>query len=234
MNINLNDGKCHPLEEINNYDKKIIAKQFSEGNRALEELLLKLWHIGIETIACCKGTYEKDHKPDELVPVFKIPYLAINLTPETREKVLTFVEYLLNENGLKKPDIIFKNTLTQLGHSNIIVLERIFLNNSSCDKMFESILSACDKMLLNKHLNKNEKSTFSNELIDNLSSREIINPYIKEISVKISQNGKTQFKIKNKLNKSIKASINSKSIKKIDRIIEEYTDVIEYENNKDL
>ena len=62
MSINLNDGKCHTLEEINNYDKKLIADQFSEGNKTLKELLLKLWNLEIETFACCKGTYEKDHK----------------------------------------------------------------------------------------------------------------------------------------------------------------------------
>lgn len=38
------------------------AKQFSEGNKILEEILLQCWEKGIQTKFCCAGHYFKDFK----------------------------------------------------------------------------------------------------------------------------------------------------------------------------
>lgn len=221
MKQNLNDGKIHSLEEIMNANPNIAAKQFSENNKYLEQTLLNLWSLGINTSACCKGTSEKDHKENT---VFKIPYLLIEITPETQTKVLTFLDFLLNEKSSNKPIISFKSLNYNDKKRNVILLDKIFLSNKSCDNMFKNILNATIKMKSNEKINSNSGKKLGIAVIEELSKREISNHNIKEISIKIDSNGKSKFSIKNIKDKSLKLIINEKNYSKIQTIYENYTD----------
>ncbi len=53
-----------------------MAKDFSEGSKTLEELLLTLWNYKIETYSCCKGGHSAEHLYNGEA---NIPFVLINL-----------------------------------------------------------------------------------------------------------------------------------------------------------
>lgn len=68
-----NDGKVVDKEfsELSEEQKAEQAKEFSEGNKDLEDILLFLWSKGIKTIACCKG-HENHGRPYVFFHINKI------------------------------------------------------------------------------------------------------------------------------------------------------------------
>ncbi len=58
---NLNNGSVVDFDKITDYQK--AARDFAEGNKELEELLLNCFSKRIKTIACCGGHEDKNRKP---------------------------------------------------------------------------------------------------------------------------------------------------------------------------
>jgi len=103
--MNYNDGKVHtdffdkPKEELD-----LIAKEFSEGNENLEELLKTLWSKKIKTSACCIGhkkskslflnenTGEIIEKDNNLVS-----YISIVIDDESKNKIMPLITSMLEK-----------------------------------------------------------------------------------------------------------------------------------------
>ena len=145
------------------------AKQFSEGSKALEQVLLNLWGMGIETFACCKGTNGDNH---EEYDIMKTPYLSILITKESAEKVKSLMRYLCNDSTYSRPNMhIFKDD-ANIENRVSLLLDRICLSNSGCENMFNHILRATESMKSEKQINKeNPDLELVFEMIDEFLNR---------------------------------------------------------------
>ena len=88
--IENNDKGLYTLDEIKK-NMPAFAKKFSEGNKELEKLLLKLWENNIPTIACCGHEpvfFGKSHHSGNFVFFEKSAYIAIDTT--NMKKGVTF------------------------------------------------------------------------------------------------------------------------------------------------
>lgn len=70
-----NNGSTINFDKIENY--YIAAKEFSEGNKDLEKLLLYCFGNGIKTVACCAGHKEKS----------QLPYIALSYNENNKELI---------------------------------------------------------------------------------------------------------------------------------------------------
>ena len=151
----LNDGSTHTTDEIKEIGLQEAAKQFSEGDNTLEKLLLMLWDMGISTQACCRGSSSPDHPAG----IIKSPYIAINITPETKDLVFNIVRYVNAKKVSNAPEITYTNGKISKriqgkpdAYLNIIRFGRDFLRNKNAHQMFEVIIEAILDMKAEKEL----------------------------------------------------------------------------------
>lgn len=85
----LNTGKV--VEEIPEELYEKAAKDFSEGNPELEQLLLYCFRNGIQTFACCAG------HGDEYYP----PYIAFRINDKTYKIILRLIKELSNSSDIE-------------------------------------------------------------------------------------------------------------------------------------
>jgi len=221
METNLNDGKCHGVDEIKNNGLEQSAKQFSEGNKLLEEILLNLWSLGIETLACCKGEHVKGHEIDSAL-FFRFPYIAIKVTEQTKEKVMLLIKILANEKGNSKPNITYKNTVFRNEQSSTLLIDRMFLSNANVNKMFKVVLSATEKMKTIKKVQLNEDVNLTTKLINYICTKELYRGQaVRSIHLKIAHNNSCSATFKDLQNKIKKKNINKQTIGKIKNFCDE-------------
>lgn len=79
---NLNNGSIVEFSQIEDYQK--AAKDFAEGNRELEQLLLNCFSKGIKTIACCGGHEDKNRKP----------YISFSYSSENEQLIYAIISKL--------------------------------------------------------------------------------------------------------------------------------------------
>lgn len=81
--MNYNNGKVYHPNDKSIDEQYKMARDFSEGNPILEQLLLSLWKRGIRTIACCNG-HDKD----------RFAYLSLEVDNNYPfvNKVMNFIE----------------------------------------------------------------------------------------------------------------------------------------------
>ena len=60
------------LTKLDKSEQQRYAKDFSENDKDLENLLLFLWGNGINTIACCAGHIQRNDKPYIYLDVMKM------------------------------------------------------------------------------------------------------------------------------------------------------------------
>jgi len=168
----LNDGRIHSFDEIKNYGMEHALDEFSEGHPLLRKCLVNLWTLGIETTACCKGTNEKDHKSEAL---FRIPYIAINVTQENKDKIFTLINYLMGEKSISKPHILLKNynKILLSSHDRVLVLEQFFLSNGKVNEFFQTIANATEKMKMHQEIKSSPLLKMILDSLAVLSEREI-------------------------------------------------------------
>ena len=87
---NLNTGSVVDFHQLKDYEK--AARDFSEGNKELEKLLLNCFHRGIQTTACCGGHENENRKP----------YISFSYSPENEQVI-----YALLSN-LKDRECVFR------------------------------------------------------------------------------------------------------------------------------
>ena len=216
MEKTLNDGKCHTIDEIKNSGMAKSAKEFSEGDKNLESILLNLWEMGIETVACCIGRNEENHPEDD--SIFKIPYLTIKIDEQNYSKVITLIKHIMQNNDFCKPNIYFRrydyDFTTNSNHSSSITLERIFLTKQSAKKMFSCILKCVEDLKNNKPL-KEETSSASLEMIEELSQSMIINPFVQKCEIKINHNNQSTFSFGSTQKKKFSCKLNEKTLNSV-------------------
>lgn len=83
MSIIYNNGSTISFNQIEDYS--IAAKEFAEGDKELEQLLLYCFSNGIMTVACCKG-----HKENGTLPYIAFVY------NEKNKKIIYYLMSLLN------------------------------------------------------------------------------------------------------------------------------------------
>lgn len=127
-NKSLNKGIPLSFDEINNYEK--AAKDFAEGNKALERLLLNCFSKGIKTHACCGG-----HHEDNLDP-----YIAFSYNKENEQYIYSILSELV-DTGL-----VFGYSKLTNGRS-FISIEGDALNTKS---LFDKINQIIDSVNINK------------------------------------------------------------------------------------
>lgn len=210
---NLNDGQGHGIDEILKVGEEEAAKQFSEGNKYLQQILLELWKLGIETSACCKGEQTQDHTMDNNL-IFKIPYIAIRVTEKSKQQILQLIHYIVNEKGSSRPNITYKNYIFNNENYNVLVLERTFLSNANVNNMFKQLLSAIKKMQNQEKIEEQEDVKLSINLIEYLSDK-TLDYGTKSMHVSISHNNQCNIAIKNIKGQTKKQHISAKTIKRI-------------------
>ena len=133
MAENYNNGTVVQQHDIKNFP--LASKQFSEGDKNLEQLLLVSWARGLKTISSCKGHLEKE----------EIPTITFVINIENIE----YIGAILNTAILNNYDFSF-SVGTGL-KANLTIMDTEFLKTGKTD-MFVNILSAI------KSLNKSEVS----------------------------------------------------------------------------
>lgn len=84
---NLNNGRVVDFNQIDDYQK--AAKDFSEGNKELENLLLNCFSKGIKTVACCGGHENENRKP----------YISFSYSYENEQYIYAIISKL-KDSGL--------------------------------------------------------------------------------------------------------------------------------------
>lgn len=230
---NLNSGKPISFEEINKEGLRESAKQFSEGNKDLENLLLTLWNMNIITNACCKGTNEEDHHGE----FHKTPYISINLNSENSNNVLTWIKYILNEKSLSKTEIHFVNGLMRDLKSNskekekfcFLRIGQFSLTNEQSEKFFKNLLKATKKYQQSKSYEE-LPSPPALTLIEDLISRKINVNDVSIIEIKVYQKKKDYFAYGKYGFKSAKKMFIT--MKNLDNIKQEYNNLTTASNLK--
>ena len=185
-------GKPVDFKEVEAFGLEESAKLFSEGNKDLEELLLTLWDMGIQTNTCCKGTSEKDHKPGELL---KFPYIALRVTEESLNKILPLTEIILHDKSLNRCNVEFTLSREPKTNKRVCVLTFTFncLTNSQCEQFFKRLLKIAKKLQqcdIEFDATKNHPAF---DLISDLANKAIDTLYFSHIAIKLNQNKKSVF-----------------------------------------
>lgn len=185
-------GKPVAFDKVEAFGLDKSARLFSEGNKDLEELLLTLWSMGIQTNSCCKGTSESNHKPNELL---KFPYIALIVTEESLNKILPLTEIILHDKSLNKCNVEF--ALSREAGSNkrecVLTFTLTCLTNSQCEQFFKRLLNIAKKL---KQFNIEFDATKNHpafDLISDLANKAIDTRYFSHIGIKLNQNKKSVF-----------------------------------------
>lgn len=95
MKINYNNGHVIDVAEMTVNEYEIAAKEWSEGSKSLEELLLYCLKNGIITQSCCTGHKEND-----------TAFLQFELSEKNRKAIIKIINRYYNLNGV---NMIFVN-----------------------------------------------------------------------------------------------------------------------------
>ena len=223
MEKNLNDGKNHSLDEIKEISFEQAAKQFSEGDETLAQILLSLWELNIETVACCIGRFEEYHQQED-DKIIKSPYVTLKIDENNVDKVMTLIKHVVNNKDACKPNIRFDrfdfDWENQSHHISSVTFERSFLTKQSAKSMFNTLLGCINDLKNNKELKK-DKPSETLGLIEAISQSKINNPFIEKCEIKINHSNQSQFYLgpvnPSRNRKSFKCRINANTIDEIKR-----------------
>lgn len=147
-----------------------LAKDFSEGSEELENILINLWDMGIETFACCKGLNEGEHQNG----LIKIPYVSILITPENVKKVKTLMTYLSAGEKSSRPNMYVIKDDYNIGDRVSLLLDRICLTNQGCEQVLKNILSATESMKAKEKIDeKSADLSLVFDMMDEFLNREL-------------------------------------------------------------
>ena len=223
-----NSDKPIPFNEVEKYGYERAAKLFSEGSEELEQLLLTLWEMGIQTNACCKGTEEFDHKQG----LIKMPYITLNLTEDRLNLILNLVEDVLKDKSLKRTSVEF--SLVMLRDRNDLIAGRkrgCFLNfNQNClsnfqtKQFFKKLLNVVNHLKEHQKENKDQITNPSLILINDLATKTFDDNDYSIITIKTSANKKNYFSCgKYGLKPKFKTHITCDNIDKIKEFYADFT-----------
>ena len=85
-----NKDRCYSYSEIN----QDLLRKFSEGSKALEDLLIYCYENKIETRACCIGHREDGYQSK--------PYISFVIPEEQQFIIETVINYLLSQNSFSE------------------------------------------------------------------------------------------------------------------------------------
>lgn len=187
-------GKPVDFKEVEAFGLEESAKLFSEGNKDLEELLLTLWDMGIQTNTCCKGASEKDHRPGELL---KFPYIALRVTEKSLNTILPLTEIILHDKSLNRCNVEFSlsREVGSKDNKRVCVLTYTLpcLTNSQCEQFFKRLLKIAKKVQQCDIAFDATKNHPAFNLIGDLANMAIDTRYFSHIGIKLHQNKKSVF-----------------------------------------
>lgn len=99
-----NNGHVVDVKQMNVNDYEIAAKEWAEGSKSLEELLLYCLKNNIVTQACCAGHKEVDR-----------PFLQFELSEKNINVIIKIINQYYNLNGV---NITFVNQPGVIGCKN--------------------------------------------------------------------------------------------------------------------
>ena len=155
--------------KMNEEKLKEYAKEFAEGSDTLEQILLNLWQLGIQTFACCKGFKNKEHNTDYIRP-----YIAILITPETIGNVQTFMRYLETLKITCRPNMVIIKDGPLIKDRTALCVDRHCLTNSRCQKVLDGILMATESMKKQEKLPSKSKLDSTFELMQSFIDRDLV------------------------------------------------------------
>ena len=117
-----------PMNEVVNNNKK-YAHLFSEGNLKLEEILLLLWKIGIQTKGCCCGHDDGS--------IYSGPYVGLGLNNNVNDVIN------LLSNISKKENV--RISFVSNGSKKVAGIHNGKYDDKSNIKLFDNILCALKK-----------------------------------------------------------------------------------------
>lgn len=123
----LNTGKVVDFNSIKNFEQ--AARDFSEGNKELEQLLLDCFNNSIMTTACCAGHVERGQKP----------YISFKLN-ELNKKYYDNLLLQLSESGYE-----FRYIKVENNQSHIQIEENEYFDFSSPSLLFQRITEIIKK-----------------------------------------------------------------------------------------
>lgn len=171
------------FQAIKNLGYNNAAKIFSEDDNLLAQILEKLWNNNQFTFACCKGRSEKGHRTG----LQKQPYVSILIDEENKQEVFKLIKYILSSKNKFKPDITFSTTMLNNKYRTSVLLDRTFLTNGPCDKMFNEILNSLNNYKFADNINLSDKTNEILALCSKLIFGVVTPPY-SDLSLKISHN----------------------------------------------
>lgn len=118
---NLNNGSVVDFSQIYDYQK--AAKDFAEGNKELERLLLNRFSKGIKTTACCGGHEDKNRKP----------YISFSYSSENEQLIYAII------SKLKDSGFNFRYNKLSSGKSFFSVEEDSSFDFSKVSTLFNAI-----------------------------------------------------------------------------------------------
>ncbi len=129
---NLNNGSVVDFSQIKDYQQ--AAKDFAEGNRELEQLLLNCFSRGIKTTACCGGHEDKKRKP----------YISFLYSPENEQLIYALLA------KLKDNEFDFRYNKLLNGKSFFFISEGRMFDFNSASTLFNDINSVIDSFDIGK------------------------------------------------------------------------------------
>lgn len=118
---NLNNGSVVDFSQIKDYQR--AARDFSEGNKELEQLLLNCFGKRIKTTACCGGHEDKNRKP----------YISFSYSSENEQYIYAII------SKLKDSGFCFRYNKLSNGKSFFSIEEGQSFNFSKDSTLFDDI-----------------------------------------------------------------------------------------------
>lgn len=133
----LNTGNV--VENVSEELWQQAAKDFSEGNKDLECLLLYCFQNGLETKACCAGHEEQF---DELGN--GTPYIVFEYNENSSKAIISIIKKLMNKKGIK----------LELDNTNDLFGKSFQINFDTLQADWNEILRACQTREKDGKINK--------------------------------------------------------------------------------
>lgn len=184
------------FDDLTKLDKSVqqkYAKDFSEDDKDLENLLLFLWRNGINTIACCAGHIERNDKPYIYIDVMK-------MKTNTLKQILKWHLY----NYVDISNIMVRNQYNQKsinGNQKQVVKVALFFPFDAI-RPFLSLQNKVEQILNNeeKHYKlTKQQNDFISDVINvtklDMKKYENDNPFLDIIAIGIHDVWKNKFSI---------------------------------------
>ena len=166
----LNTGKV--VEEIPEELFEKAAKDFSEGNKELEDLLLYCFRNNIKTIACCAG-----HKENN-----SFPYISFKINDKTFKPILRMIKAISN---IKDVELSFTNYIKKDKNFSFT----IYSHGVGASKLFNAIKQACESK---EDVNLEALSYIDQKIISVMMNHSIDREYFR-IDKNITQSGSSEY-----------------------------------------